>query len=538
MFWGLSVEMYSGDENYMYLCCKNWKLSPLGTLTFYQGYLWMDLFGDEVYCLRILSKLSQLVTVGIGCAFLYKRGADKTMTLVIALLSLLITFLSNNQLYGWDGAAYAPEALFTVLLMLYLQKPTLKRILALGFACGLMVCYRLPLAVGAGILIMGIIVGKESSGYPFSQKIKDIFAALLSMIATWLMLGVFMCGSFSELINSFDPQNYGSILRLLIPASDRVIGLVPGIMFSAAIAFIAFFMAALLSKFQKIPWWIIALCNVFIMLLALSVLCYYLNASILLIAGLGWPIFMCTIALLPLKNILYKNNNVPTDKISREIKTQLIFVLFCFFLPVIGSDTWFERFSICGFFPIAIGIIWPLMTKREVRIYKILSALLMPSLIVMAVLQTCYYQQEGSVEEVEMWGRKTGTTSKREAMNQIVPLVRDLMESESSFTFFGSAERFVFINAFESIQNNTQLRYPLNNFYVTDEVDEDVDKLANTDVIIFPNNKIALYPNIVKYLSAKYGYIFYKYSDCVDVLYHPRDNLNLIFCDGKTKERN
>lgn len=185
LFWGLNVELIYGDEQYMALCCKNWKLSPLGILTFYQGHLWAGFWGEEIYYLRILSKLIQLLAVGIGCAYLYNRSKNICLTLTIAVVSLFVTYLSNTQHYCWDSGAYLSEALFTVLLMVYISTPTLKKASVLGVASAIMICSRLPLVVGVLLTLLAIVVRRKSEVCYFKLIIKDVMVFLLSMVVSW-----------------------------------------------------------------------------------------------------------------------------------------------------------------------------------------------------------------------------------------------------------------------------------------------------------------------------------------------------------------
>lgn len=333
-----------------------------------------------------------------------------------------------------------------------------------------------------------------------------------------------MCGSFIDLINCYSPQNFitghSDVVQLLIPPTVRIMTLLPGIILSSTLGFIAFFVSTILSKYKIIPKRIIIICNFLMIILALSICYYYFNSGIKLLAGIGIPLFFCTICLQPIRSKLNKSNCIES-KGYKNLAIQLVFLSLCFFLPVVGSDTWFERFSIGCYFPNALGLIYPVLDECEKRIFKNLSLLLIPSLALMTYLNIVIYQQEGSEKDIETWGRKLGTTLNATIMNQLDDLIRDLEGHGATFTFFGSAQRFAYIYAFEKTPNNTPLSYPLHHFYVKDGIDEDIKGLTNKDVVIFPKGCIALYPQIVLFLKQRYGYIEYKYSDDVDVLYLP-----------------
>lgn len=529
LLWGLHVELHLGDENYMALCCKNWDRSPLGLLTFYQGHLWTNVFGDKVYNLRVLAKLSQLIAVGIGCALLYGKSCNLLFTLTIAVLTLLVTYLSNHQLYGWDNGAYPSEALFTVVLLAYISKPSTKRVILLGVACGIMICYRIPLGVGSIISLFVIIACRHSSTNRYKEIAKDVVLGLMSMVAIWFLLSLSAIGSVQGMINCFSPENFisghGNLVRLLVPDTERILLIVPGIVISTTIGMTAFLFSIVLSKFRKIPLLLYMSCLGFLGLLSISIVYYYFNVELKLIAGLGLPLFVFSILYLPLRTYTNMvNYNVTGLKKPNKITIQIIALMACFLLPVVGSDTWFERFSICYAFPIAVGIIYPLLKESEIRLIYLFALLMIPTLGLMVYCNVSYYQHVGSDEDKEKWGELIGSTYNAKTLNQLEPLIKELQTNKIQYTFFASFPRYQYIYAFEHGVNNSIRYYPLHNFYVQDVVDKDSEKLVNADVIIFPKGSIASFPNIVDFLKG-HGYMEFKYTENVDILYTTQKNL-------------
>lgn len=534
LFWGLNTEFYIGDENYMALCCKNWDRSPLGLLTFYQGHLWAEIFGDKIYNLRILAKLSQLIAVGIGCAFLFRKSCNLLFTLTIAVLTLLVTYLSNHQLYGWDNGAYPSEALFTVVLMMYISKPSVKRIILLGMACGIMICYRVPLGVGSIISLFVIIACRQSSIHRYKVIAKDVTFGLISMVAVWFLLTLVAVGSIQGMINCFSPENFisghGNIVRLLIPKTSRILLIFPGIVMSTTIGITALLFSIILSKFSRIPLLLYISCLGCLTALSISVVYYYFNADLKLIAGIGLPIFAFSVLYLPLRKHIHKANHSVTGlKMPNKITIQVIALMACFLLPVVGSDTWFERFSICYAFPISLGIIYPLLKESEIRFVYLFALLMIPTLGLMVYCNVSYYQHAGSDEDKEKWGKLIGSTYNAKTLNQLEPLIKDLQTNKIKYTFFASLPRYQYIYAFEHDANNSILYYPLHNFYVEDVVDKDSERLVSADVIIFPKGSIASFPNIVDFLKKRHNYIEFKYTENVDVLYSSHKNFGEIF---------
>lgn len=509
LFWGIYSENYIADEGYMAMCCKNWRISPLAMLTFFQGHIWTSIFGENVIALRILAKISQLLAVGIGCWYLFKRSKNIVLTVTAGLITVIVSFFANHQLYNWDNGAYPAEALFTVMLMLYIANPSLNKIRMLGLISGLMICYRLPLGIGVVISGAAIIVRTISSTYTLKNIIVNLLWYVSVMILTLMCMLWIMCGSITNIFESFNPDNFisghNSLLRLLIPPTHRIERILPSLISSSSVSFIAFLAAALFSGYKKIPMWLNILLISWLSMCALVEMYICFSNDLRLMPGICIPMLLCTLLFVPIHKSLQNKKEIRNPQ-NKVFTFQLIFLSVCILLPVIGSDTWFERFTPCYGFPIALAVIWPKLEYRGKRVFKLFLAYLIIPISVMFPLKVNWLKLRGSTQDIAKWGHKIGTGTLSEQLNLIEPFVSLLKSNQISYSFWGTGERYLMNYALGNIKDNQGLSYPLHIFYIVDVPDKNIDAMSKDDVIIIPKSSIGGLMNSVEYLKKKYGY--------------------------------
>lgn len=194
----------NGDEGYMNLCIRDYRNSPLAMLAFYTGHLWTSLFGDSFLTIRRLGYFMGNLAILIGCVYYFQRTRNQLQAMCLFALGCAAMSLERFLIYNWDVAAYPYYALVAVFLIDDIRSPRIWKVCAAGMAVTLLFLSRIQLVVLAPVFAVVVaisVIGERG------KCIGHLFAYILSVTVTFVLLTWLMCGSVSAYFNAFSSDN-------------------------------------------------------------------------------------------------------------------------------------------------------------------------------------------------------------------------------------------------------------------------------------------------------------------------------------------
>lgn len=501
IFYGLNCYTLLMDEGYMALCCKDYANSPLAMMIFFIGNKWMSLCGDSFMSLRVLCRICIIVSISIGGYYLWTRTRNLLLVASTCLLSALTVNLADFSIYNWDTGAYPVESLGTLVLLLYVHKPTIKYAILLGVSWGLMTVFRLPLVAFGGIAVIAICGVHRSVN---STAIKHLCVVLIGMLGAWMVCIIILTGSVTSYIESFRPENIitGHSINFLQPYIDQFVIYFPRQVFFGMPALIAMLVAMIYSykgHFSLKPLFII---EFVLLVVAFAFTVSYLTSSAMLLSGIGLPIFLVLVSW-PVVAKYTGIESADSDKFTYRLKLQLWLLFFVMLLMGLGSDTAFQRWSILFLLPMVVGVIWPEVDVRSKKVVRYAFSIMLPFLLILIPIKYKMVSSEAEEFAGASSSVLSGTiipTAEQERYIEVKAIVDSLNSHNVDYTFAGLKSRYIYSFEYEK---GRAIYAPLHYYHWEDGNEVMVDRFApKTDAIIY----LADYPKDFEYLQKQYHF--------------------------------
>lgn len=196
------------DECYMALCCRYYTDQPMAMLTFYVGWLWMQLFGDQVISLRLLATLCYFLATFFPVYYFYRRTRNLNWAVFIASVVLVVIECTQIKFYGWDAGVYVYESALLTLCMFYIDNPSKKKGILMGMVLALMVLARVPSGVlGIPAVLWCAVAGARRRGYNAAWIWGIVLRGMVTFVVTAVLVMCVMKGSPIAYLQSWVPDN-------------------------------------------------------------------------------------------------------------------------------------------------------------------------------------------------------------------------------------------------------------------------------------------------------------------------------------------
>lgn len=364
----------NGDEGYMNLCIRDYRNSPLAMLAFYTGHLWTSLFGDSFLTIRRLGYFMGNLAILIGCVYYFQRTRNQLQAMCLFALGCAAMSLERFLIYNWDVAAYPYYALVAVFLIDDIRSPRIWKVCAAGMAVTLLFLSRIQLVVLAPVFAVVVAISVRGER---GKCIGHLFAYILSVTVTFVLLTWLMCGSVSAYFNAFSadniitghgPDDVRKIYYSFKSIFARNIATF-SLSLSAIIVAMALCICGRVSVIKKVALYLF---------LALSGFGYYIVMSILcsplfniLTSFTGIVIFL--LLLFPAYNLFLK-------KKEKTPALQLSVMWILLVSPVFGSDSTICRMFSSFLLAPLMAMFYPCATRNP-RLGRLLQSLVMACLV-------------------------------------------------------------------------------------------------------------------------------------------------------------
>lgn len=500
---GLGNTMMGRDEAYQALCVMNFPEAPLAMLTFYIGYLWTGLFGNEILSLRILMIICYQLSIAISCCYLFYRTRRIILSSFMFMIMSLGVRFSAMPLYGWDAGAYPWMTLFAVTLLIYAQRPSLIRMAVLGISTGIMVMSRIP-SLAALPIILGVIIytRREHSGNVLWREVcMDSFVGLIAFIfTTFLVIMLLSSGKIGNYFSAWTSDNiinghfdkemliwrWKDVTRRVVTAFYPMIGC-----FAAARYMLR------VKRFLRL--------NLILSAVACVVLSFYFLKTYQLYSEYAAGVFEGLFLIIILLPLLYNMTHSATIPIP---SFQLIVIACCSLLAGVGSDGFLERPMTVSLIPILCIYVYekylPLM-----RYFLLFSGLSVIGMYVLLVVSESRHLDYDFSDYPHLYGIHQNIRGGKELERfiEVSPIVETLKSNGDLFSVIGTC-RYEFDYIF-----NGDVSYNLHHFHYFDRSDEMelLDKIvSDTDIVLVVyDDASSRYPNTQLFLS-QHGFMLDK----------------------------
>lgn len=208
------------DEPYQILNALDWRNSVYSPLSAWLGHIYGELFHWKYLAFRWL--LICLITLSIYITSLYSLIISNNKSLIIFISIFCVyfatTFKSDMNIYGWDHWSAPMVAINLVIMLSFLKRNTLWKIVMLGIFSSITVYMRLPNANLIGIITIIITLNaiKENSWKKFF--IYETLYLIVALAGCLLVIFI-LYGSWSNYIEYFDSNKIGahSVVQIIKP---------------------------------------------------------------------------------------------------------------------------------------------------------------------------------------------------------------------------------------------------------------------------------------------------------------------------------
>lgn len=331
------------DEFFMALNVRNFQDSPLAPLTFYIGHIATDLFGDNLFTLRVLKYIFYTITIGIGCFFFYKTTDKPRASWLLFALFNFTACVATMDIYNWDTGSYPFMVLTLISALAYNRHCSLFRAIIIGLCCGLMTASRITTAAAIPFLILLIFLCHT----PIRHKIRDASVLLFTFIATLLLLALVIYGSPDGLYAAWSPNNiitgHGTSSIAISRMLNDLRWLFCIISLSWMLSLSCFFFAKVAIKVQRHRLVVLLIMSIIVSLFTITLTNYDGTAHVCL-----WQLSAFVFLFIPQLSHLFNKNDSRHCKIGLIQWILLLFIL----IPGIGSDHFYERIAPMVFMPL------------------------------------------------------------------------------------------------------------------------------------------------------------------------------------------
>lgn len=355
-FMMVKLRVPCGDEFYQALNVRGYENAPIAMLTFYIGNVWGRIFGENLLNLRILMVLCMEFSIGLGCAYFYRKTGALLITGFLFMTMSLLSTHCTLFIYGWDIGAYPFIMLTLIASLYYLERGSLLCIALTGVSTALMVLSRVPTIVALPIILLMIIyhvrTHKDSYGNLLVEILKESCVGLAAFVLT-AVISIYIMGGFDMYITSWKPDNIisGHSLSSIDRIVERFIELVSPAFKLYGVGLLILVSAYAGSTFTSPPPHVVSRKRLIIMvIMALVVALAYRFRSMISSPsadfGFGQSILLVLILYIPIYNLFHR------EKLYCPTVFFLTLVFFSL-LAAVGSDSVVERPLTLPIIPIA-----------------------------------------------------------------------------------------------------------------------------------------------------------------------------------------
>lgn len=362
------------DEGYQALCVADYRHSPLAMLIFYIGHVWTEVFGDSFLSLRRLSCLEGYVAIIMGCAYYWWRTKRLVPSLWLFVLCAVGAALDRHSIYNWDVGAFMFYTLSCVAMLEYVRRPTVMKAVIVGVTTVFVILARVQLLVLLPLFSAGILLyGRDS----IWQRASRLSGFLAGAMISFLVVTTLMCGSVSEYVGAFAPEN---IITGHGPKDiDRWLDILKNNFCDRSIRW------AVTLVSISVGWWLTVSTRhrrlnvvIGVGLLVLTGFAQGTVATVRAYCQFGMEVAMgglmlFLLLLLPVYNVCHTIRiNLPRWSFG------VLWIWFC--VPAFGSDYWFVRYGAFYLLPLGVAVISPLVSYYG-HLHRLVTNVLIGALI-------------------------------------------------------------------------------------------------------------------------------------------------------------
>lgn len=369
------------DECYQALCVLNYRRSPLAPLTFFNGYVWLKIFGVTILNLRILNLLCHIVSIGLGCLVFLRFTRDRLWTAILFMTLSTASQVWAMHIYNWDTGCY-PFAMFCLLSAIaFWKNPSWGRLALLTVATSLLSLSRIPCVVS--FPIMAVLVS-----YRYRSCLREMFLRTTAFMILFLLISavalLVIYGGPQGIEIALSPDNIitGHGISDLDRYLERIKQITPQLATESVLPLLCMVAALIMTDLRRRR------------LLAGSLLSIIIVGYLMLLLVI-MPVrtFFCLLWLPCVFLWLYpvfRNLHEEGSFRNPSYVEWLTLLFMC--LPVVGSDGFQERFMVLPVFPILAAVCYPYL-KRYIRCFVLF---LMLGAASMVLIKDAYYVNQGT----------------------------------------------------------------------------------------------------------------------------------------------
>lgn len=340
------------DEAYQMLATLDYQHSPLAPLAYFNGHLWMLLFGDNVLSLRILNLLCHAVAIAIGCFIFFRHTGNRTISAALFMMLCSGSQVWAMHIYNWDTGCYPFAMLCLAAAMTYWRKPSVKHLAFLGLMSAGFTLSRLP----SGVIIpaLCVMIGCRLKSQP-KHAVAGIVVYLATLVTASLLLLLLIFGGCPGIEEAFRPENIitGHGLSDVSRYIERVRVITPTLIIQSAVAvmWIIYAWVMLYLRRHRIFW---------LSLMAISLLATICFFYWLLPTRTSYGLMFLPLIGAWLYPMLSKLR--VSGRFGKPTAEGWILLIFCI-APIIGSDGFQERFMLLPVLPVVLTFCYPQLRK-------------------------------------------------------------------------------------------------------------------------------------------------------------------------------
>ncbi len=422
------------DEPYQILNCMDYKNAPLSPLSAWIGGIYGELVDWRWIGFRYFAIACTAILTFISTLWMYLQTRNIITTIIVGVFSLMSAtiFASYFKFYGWDNLTILLTGICLLVLIEYIRRPSIIKIVIMSVIVALSTMCRIP-----NIVLMPIIAIVLLCWHRSDNGITSKFSSRLGITVVFLTLSLgLVIGIISLLYGSpiewlsylrENPIDDHNIATMLYSLYNRAIWV---LIYTASFG-ISYFIIAKTKNFTYVN---IGACIIVIMWMV------YLLARL----GLGTHIVFFAIFILCIITILWNGH--------KARQKEIIFIGVCIFVmtivPCIGSNTSFFKALTIPIFPIVLGILYS-FASRSIKAFAIC---VMISVVLSAnrIIKRGTHPFDGTEKATELIddGRLAGMRTNIEEFKLINSVQRDIKACINHvaevFVLRSSYEQFVF----------------------------------------------------------------------------------------------
>ena len=470
-------------EPYQILNSIDYQNTPAAPLFTYISHKWGNIFGFTISSMKLFSSIVVLLTLFISTYFyyLYRHNIWNSIFL-FGTLSLLTITVPHILAFGWDIISNLFVVSSLILLLLFIDRPTIKRLFVLSIVSVAAVLSRCPNIILVLVCCLYLVL---------TRQWKFLFQYILIIGISFAISILLIYGSFNHYITTWESVGLvnGHSIRTLIGC--YIMGFInfSPVLFITILAFIG----CRLPKWGK---WILTFTTIIVTILFL----YYkaIPGFQLSFTQLYAGIVISSLLFIGYDIYCISNNYARFEIIS------LVIILFFMFIPCIGSDTGLIKMMSLPIIPI-------IFAKYNVRNYRCcFIAILIGITFFMPIYLSRNYSYPKKTIELPNIG--IVTTGQHDAY--FLSSIYDDIKLYDNILITGNAERYQV-----ELLLNYRPTYAIHDYNVSPNTPEYVDKtekyieIHNPKTVFIVCSTENTSETLMDNMLLRHGYIQTKYDD-------------------------